>query len=264
MNTEIQETTAFWSPQLLTGQTHSFVITASPQACVGPTDHQFFMGGAAMATAIDAMQRSLGKPLLWATTHFLNQGMLGEQFHVDVQLVAGGRSVSQAMTTLSRGDKVLQRTIAALGVRHSEPDRQFIHMPNVIAPNDCPVKKHDAFSASSPLIKKFERRTALEDSEAGLEHMWVRPRFTASISAPLLSLISDFFLGSHERSRGGTSLDNTFRLCALQQTDWVLCVAQAASFSRGVMHGTQHMFAKDGTLLATSSQTGLLPHTPSL
>jgi acyl-CoA thioesterase len=78
----------------------------------------------------------------------------------------------------------------------------------------------------------------------------------------LLALTSDFFLGAHCLTRGGTSLDNTFRLNALAETDWILCSTRLASFSNGAVHGSQCQFAQDGTLLSVSSQTGLLPRNP--
>ena len=136
-------------------------------------------------------------------------------------------------------------------------------MPKVPPPKDCALKSDDTFNQSGNLIDQFERRTALENNEAGLECMWIKPKFEASMSAPMLALMSDFFLGAHPLTRSGTSLDNTFRLCALQPTEWVLAVTQLSRFRDGAAHGTQQQFAQDGTLLSISSQTGLLPRSPS-
>ena len=237
-----------------------FTLTAEPFACVGPAEHQFFMGGVGMAAAVDALQTWSGKPLLWATIQFVNHGRLGDEIDITLKQVGGGRNVVQASATLSRGDVVLQTVVAALGARLGEPDRQFAAMPpNVLKPEDCPIKQDEILEEAGNLIDQFERRTALEDAEAGVEWMWIRPKVGAEISAPLLALMSDFFLGAHERSRAGTSLDNTIRLCALRPTEWVLAVTQFASFTRGAAHGNQWQFAEDGTLLSVSSQTGLLP-----
>lgn len=240
----------------------SFTFTALPEACVGPDERQFFMGGAAMAVAIDVLQQTADKPLLWATIQFLNQGALGETFEIDVETLGGGRNVSHMQATLRRGETVLQRTIAALGARAGEPDKQFVSMPDVPRPEDCPRKKDDAYGRPGNLIGLFDRRTALEDSDAGIEHLWIKP-LDGNIDAPMLGVISDFFLGAHARGRGGTSLDNTLRMVMSHPTEWVLCVTQVAGFGGGTMHGTQHHFAEDGTLLATSSQSGLLPRVPN-
>jgi acyl-CoA thioesterase len=239
-----------------------FTYTAPPEACVGPDERQFFMGGAAMAVAIDALQQTADKPLLWATIQFLNQGVLGETFEIDVETLGGGRNVSHLQATLRRDDTVLQRTIAALGARTGEPDKQFFAMPDVPPPDDCPPKRDDAYGRPGNLIGQFDRRTALEDTDAGLEYLWIRPR-NCTIDTPMMGVISDFFLGAHARARGGTSLDNTIRMVMPCPTPWVLSVTEVAGFGGGAMHGTQHHFAEDGTLIATSSQSGLLPRTPN-
>ena len=95
--------------------------------------------------------------------------------------------------------------------------------------------------------------------EEGIEYLWVRALGGFPLNAGLLAIMADFFLGAHTRTRGGTSLDNTFRLFATAPSGWVLNVTQFAGFDRGAVHGTVHQFAEDGTLLAMASQTGLLP-----
>ena len=251
--------TQFWSPQPVNGDTTKFILKAPAQACVGPQGHEFFMGGVAMAASLEGLETHFDKPLLWATIQFLNHGMLNDDLTIEVERVAGGRSVAQAVATLRREETVLAKTIAALGARTGEPDRQFVTMPGVAPPDACPLKESDSIELPGNLIDQFERRTALEDAEAGLEYMWIRPKFAAEMSAPLLALMSDFFLGAHQRSRGGTSLDNTFRLNAIVPTEWVLTATQFSGFTSGAAHGTQYQFAEDGTVLSTSSQTGLLP-----
>lgn len=249
----------FWQAQQDAEQSARFSFTAPPMACVGPPDNQFYMGGVGMATHVDALERYFDKPLLWATIHFLTHGMLGDDMSLEIEPVGGGRNVVQAMSTMRRGDDVLHRCMAALGQRGNEPDKVFAAMPEVKPPQQCPEKAADVFASDENLIGQFERRTALEDAAAGVEHMWIRARFAPQIDAAFLALVSDFFLGAHERTRSGTSLDNTFRLISTHQTEWILAVTQLSGFTRGAAHGVQHLFAEDGTLLATSSQTGLLP-----
>ena len=249
----------FWQAQQDADTPSRFDFVAGPKACVGPAESQFFMGGAAMATHIDALERYFDKPLLWATIQFLNHGMLGDDMTLHVEPVGGGRNVVQAMSRMQRGEVVLHQSMAALGQRGDEPDKAFIAMPQVAPPLACPEKAPDVFADDENLIGQFERRTALEDGDAGVEYMWIRPRFAPRIDAALLGLVSDFFLGAHVRTRSGTSLDNTFRLIKAQPTEWILAVTQFSSFTRGAVHGVQHLFAEDGTLLAASSQTGLLP-----
>ena len=54
---------------------------------------------------------------------------------------------------------------------------------------------------------------------------------------------------------GGNSLDNTLRIVDLVPTEWVLLDIRVHAVERGFGHGLVHMFAEDGTLLATASQS---------
>ena len=69
-------------------------------------------------------------------------------------------------------------------------------------------------------------------------------RRQTTIDAAYLALVSDFFLGAHIKTRGGTSLDNTFRLINAHQTEWILVVTQLSSFTRGAAQGTQLTYLK--------------------
>ncbi len=250
---------SFWLPERSASNENAFNLTAQDCACVGAEEHQFFMGGVGMAAAISALETWAEKPLLWSTIQFINHGMLGDKLTLELEQVGGGRRVTQTAARLVRGEEVLQHSIAALGGREGEPDRQFAAMPTVPRPADCDLKTDEAFLQSGNLIDQFERRVAREDETLGTEYMWIKPKFDTEVSAALLALMSDFFLGAHPRTRGGTSLDNTFRLCSLRPTEWVLAVTELSSFTNGAVHGVQRQFSQDGDLLSVSSQTGLLP-----
>lgn len=253
----------FWYAKQTENRPEHFSYIAPPEACVGPADHQFFMGGAAMAMAIEGLERWSGKPLLWTTIQFLNHGMLDDEIELSIQQTGGGRNIVQASAAIRSGGKTLQHAVAALGKRDGEADKQFAAMPDVPPPSDCPIKADDTFGQPNNLIDQFERRTALEDSERGIEYMWIKPKFPTNISADLLAITSDFFLGAHKRSRGGTSLDNTLRICSLAETEWILSATYFSSFFNGAAQGTQQQFTEDGKLLSLSSQTGLLPRVPN-
>lgn len=249
----------FWIPSRSDPNQATYALSALEPACVGSGDHHFFMGGAGMAAAIHALEDWTGKPLLWSTVQFITHGMRGDDLVLRLKQVGGGRRIVQTRAQLYRGEELLQQMVAALGARECEQDQQLAKMPNVAAPEDCPPKADDAFQQNGNLIDQFERRTAREAPESGLEWMWIRPKFETAIDASLLSLISDFFLGAHPRTRRGTSLDNTFRLYSTTQTNWILSCTELSGFVRGAVHGHQKLFSQDGTLLSISSQTGLLP-----
>ncbi len=56
----------------------------------------------------------------------------------------------------------------------------------------------------------------------------------------------------------GTSLDNTLRMGRLVDTEWVLLDVEGSFARNGYGHGHCHVWAEDGTLLATASQSSPL------
>ena len=54
---------------------------------------------------------------------------------------------------------------------------------------------------------------------------------------------------------GGNSLDNTIRYMNFVPTEWVLADIRIHAVHAGFAHGRVHLFAQDGTLLATASQS---------
>ena len=90
--------------------------------------------------------------------------------------------------------------------------------------------------------------------------MWARiPDVIADVDATTLAILGDFVpMGVGQalgRRGGGNSLDNTLRVGRTVPTDWVLMDIRVHAVERGFGHGLVHMFAEDGTLLATASQS---------
>ncbi len=249
---------AFWSPQSESSNPNKFKLLASTQACVGPEGYEFIMGGVAQAAAIEAAEIACSKPLLWSTIQFVNAGLLNQSIDIDVELLGGGRSISQVLVTLTSNGTVLQNLSAALGGRQGA-ERQFVVMPGVAMPENCPIKTDLDHKNDQDLIAQFERRIAIEAPDEGLGAMWIRSKDALPITAGLLAITSDFMLGLHPESFRGTSLDNTFRVFSTRPTDWILCVTQMSGFRDGAAMGVSHQFTQDGQLLSVSSQTGLLP-----
>ena len=248
----------FWSPQLSLDNETVFKLVASPQACVGPAGSEFIMGGVAQAAAIEAAEIVSDKPLLWSTLQFVNAGLLNQSIDIEVEVLGGGRSISQVLVTLTADGTVLQTMSAALGGRQGT-ERQFVSMPTVAAPEDCPIRTDLDHNNDQDLIAQFERRVPLEVPDEGLGAMWIRSNEALPITAGLLAITSDFMLGLHPESFRGTSLDNTFRVFSTCPTEWILCVTQMSGFRDGAAMGVTHQFTQDGRLLSVSSQTGLLP-----
>jgi acyl-CoA thioesterase len=90
--------------------------------------------------------------------------------------------------------------------------------------------------------------------------MWARiPEVIEGVDASALAVLGDFVpmgVGQALGVRGGgNSLDNTLRVVHLVPTEWVLLDIRAHAVERGFGHGLVQMFAEDGTLLATASQS---------
>ena len=239
---------AFWSPQSGSSDPSNFGLLASPQACVGPAGYEFIMGGVAQAAAIEAAEIVTGKSLLWSTIQFVNAGLLNQSIEIDVELLGGGRSISQILVTLTADGTVLQTMSAALGGRQGTK-RQFVSIPMVAAPEDCSIKTDLDHNNDQDLIAQFERRIAIEAPDDGLGAMWIRSNDALPITAGLLAITSDFMLGLHPESFRGTSLDNTFRVFSTRPTEWILCVTQMSGFRDGTAMGITHQFTLEGQLL---------------
>ncbi|MGD9997378.1 MAG: thioesterase family protein, partial [Ilumatobacteraceae bacterium] len=94
----------------------------------------------------------------------------------------------------------------------------------------------------------------------GQTRMWARiPDVIEGVDAAALAVLGDFVpmgVGQALGIRGGgNSLDNTLRVVHLVPTEWVLLDIRVHAVERGFGHGLVHMFAEDGTLLATASQS---------
>ena len=96
----------------------------------------------------------------------------------------------------------------------------------------------------------------------GTSAIWVRLPELLEMSAAALAIIGDFVpsgIGQALGKRaGGNSLDNTLRVAHRVPTDWVLADIRVHAIADGFGHGLVHMWAEDGTLLATASQSTIV------
>jgi len=79
------------------------------------------------------------------------------------------------------------------------------------------------------------------------------------MSAAALAIIGDFVpFGVSQalgKRAGGNSLDNTMRVAHRVPTTWVLADVRVHAVADGFGHGLVHLWAEDGTLLGTASQS---------
>jgi acyl-CoA thioesterase len=236
--------------------------------CVGPVGNQFMFGGVGLGAAIGALEGTCQRPVIWATAQYLSYARPGSTVDLDVITPVAGKYTSQARVIGHVGDKEIFTVNAALGSRPSEISHQWATTPKAPPAEDCLPGEHwrgDDGGLHSQLDVRlvkgewgFGHRSG-EVSPDGQLLMWIRPRHDLPIDAPMLAVIADHVpsgIGAAlGRSAGGNSLDNTIRICRIVPTRWVLCDILINAIHGGFGHGRMHLFAEDGTLLATASQS---------
>jgi acyl-CoA thioesterase len=245
-------------------------LAVTPPLCVGPPDAMFMFGGAGLASALAAIEAHTGRPTVWAAAQYLSYARPGTTLDLEVAVPVAGKYNSQARAITRAGADEIITVNAALGRRTGAPDRQWAQMPDVPPPDACRAMPIRWERHPDDLNSHFERRIATghfgsERGEAppspdGIGRLWVRPRDpTVAIDRLALAVMADFLpsavgnaLGANA---GGNSLDNTIRFTRLVATDWVLADMRIHAVDAGFAHGRVHLFARDGTLMATASQS---------
>jgi len=231
------------------------------------TSGGFLFGGCGLGAAISAMEGTSGRECVWATAQYLSYAKPGEVMDVDVTLAVEGHQITQARAVCHVGNREILTVNAALGHRPIEASGQWERMPDVPPPGEC---FHRTFRGplDGTINERLEQRIAKGrpweelDGEAGDGQvlMWARiPDVIEGVDATTLAVLGDFVpmgVGQALGVRGGgNSLDNTLRVVRLAPTEWVLLDIRVQAVQRGFGHGLVHMFAEDGTLLATASQS---------
>ena len=231
------------------------------------TSGAFLFGGCGLAAAISALEATSDRPLVWATGQYLSYAKPGEVLDIDVTIAVDGHQTTQARAVGRVGDREILTVNAALGGRPGVPSGQFEAMPDVEPP--ASLRQHVHRSAGDGWINDQLEQRLVKGREArdrdgtpgdGQSLMWARiPDVIDGIDATALAILGDFVpMGvgmSLGIEGGGTSLDNTLRVVRLVPTEWVLLDIRVHGADRGFGHGLVHMFAEDGTLLATASQS---------
>lgn len=227
----------------------------------------FLFGGSGLGAAISALEGTSGRECVWATAQYLSYARVGERLDVDVTLAVEGHQITQARAVCHVGEREILTVNAALGHRPLEATGQFERMPDVPPPEACPIRRHRG-PVEGTINERLEQRIARGRSMRDLDGtlgdgqtlMWARiPEVIEGVDATSLAVLGDFVPMGVGQSLGvvggGNSLDNTLRVMSLVPTEWVLLDIRVHAVSRGFGHGLVHMFAQDGTLLATASQS---------
>lgn len=246
---------------------HRWYMPVEPSICVGPPGNVFMFGGVGMASAVAALERTTGRPLICATAQYLGYARPPSVVDIDVWTPVEGKYNTQANAKVHVDDKEIISVSAALGARPSELAGQWMRRPDAPPPEDCDAGEHWR-AAGDSLHSRLEVRIAkgrygvdrVGNPEAdGRTLLWVRPSEGQPIDVTMLAVMADFVpqgIGNAlGQNAGGNSLDNTLRIRHIVPTDWVLCDIQVSGVYGGFGHGAMSLYAQDGELMATASQS---------
>jgi acyl-CoA thioesterase II len=184
-----------------------------------------------------------------------------------------GHRLSQARVVVHAGDEEILTVNAALGRRETPLTGQWARRPDVPAHGDSAPRElgdHHRGTISDRLEMKI---AALPDDANGSSSLWIRLPGGLPVTASSLAIIGDFVpfgIGQAVgKPTGSNSLDNTVRIARLVPTEWVLADVRVHAVADGFGHGLVHLWAEDGTLLGSASQSAVVrlradevPHQP--
>lgn len=232
---------------------------------------QFLFGGCGLGAAIAALEGSSGRPLVWATAQYLSYANPPEIMDVDVTIAVEGRQITQARAVGHVGDREILTVNAALGERPLDVEGQWVEMPQVPPPHECErrVPRIEGLESIQSRIDMrladaygYDELPAPQGRPGGRSALWARIPDLLDMSAATLAILGDyvpFGIGQALGARaGGNSLDNTLRIGRLVPTEWVLLDVRVHAVRNGFGHGDVHLWAEDGTLLATASQSTIV------
>ena len=230
------------------------------------TPGHFLYGGCALAAGIAALEEVSGRPTVWATAQYLSYAPTGTEVEWEVVIAASGRNTTQGRAIARLGAAEIITVNAALGRNELELTGTWVEMPVVPPPDECPLQEIPSFFADT-VLTRVEHRVARGrlfsqlDGEPGEAQsaFWARLPGQLEPSAATLAVIGDYVSGAVSQPLGrrtlGRSLDNTLRVAQLVPTQWVLCDIRMHALAHGFGHGEAHLWAEDGTLLGTASQS---------
>jgi acyl-CoA thioesterase II len=246
---------------------HRWVLPVTPLLC---TPGNFLFGGAGLGAAIAAMEGTTGRQLVWATAQYLSYAQPPSVLDVDVTIAVDGKHITQARAVGHVADREIFTVNAALGERELPVAGEWAVMPDAPRPEDCdprPMRMPDVESISSRMDQRLAIATPWEQMPGnprtdGRASLWAHIPDLLEPSPATLAILGDYVpfgigqaLGAYA---GGNSLDNTLRVCRIVPTEWVLIDVRVDAVQRGFGHGTVHLWAEDGTLLATASQSTIV------
>ena len=226
-------------------------------------------GGVGLGSCVEALEQSTGRALVWATGQYLSYARPPSILDIQVTEVVRGHQVSQARAVASVEGEEILTVNAALGHRDVPYRGEWAIRPDVPSPEDSAPRlvqeRHegtimDRIEMRLASARHFEEFDGVQGD--GRSALWVRLPGLLEMSAAALAIVGDYVpfgisqaLGEHA---GGNSLDNTLRIASRVHTEWILADIRVHAVEDGFGHGLVHLWAEDGKLLGTASQSTIV------
>lgn len=224
-------------------------------------DRRMF-GGTAAAIAVATVEAVTERDALWVTAQFVSSVERDTDISVAAEVVASGRRVSQVRLTATAEDGriVFTGVGAAADASDDAPAGQAARMPAVRDPDESVTMlvSEDLGDVGWHTEVNVRLAAAGIGDEPHRMALWLRFRDGKPLTAARLAFGADMVPITLARACGvtsGVSLDNTIRIVQLVDTEWVLLDLHPHGASRGYGAGSVLLWAQDGTLLGSASQS---------
>ncbi len=214
------------------------------------------------------LEQATQRRALWTAVQFVSNPDRGSLLTCEVDVVAQGGRMSQAHITATLGGQEVFTALGASGLPRGDLAISFDRMPSVAPPEACPPAVFDVVGdVDRSYFAAIDRRVAaLPDQLHGTgSHaaFWVRME-GQKVTTPLLGYFGDVAAFGVYGALGqpvlrpvmrAASVDNTLRVGAPAETEWVLLDLRAQSVVAGYGHGMVDLWTPDGVFLGQMSQT---------
>jgi acyl-CoA thioesterase-2 len=230
------------------------------------TPGRFLYGGCGLGAGLAALEEATGRPTVWGTAQYLSFAPLGSTVQIDVDLAVVGAHITQARARASVEGREVLTVNAALGEGELDAPQPFETMPEVAAPELCPVRRLPHHYDRS-IFEHVETRLAIGrrfsefDGTPGPPRsaLWARLPGHVETTSATLAIFADLLSGGATEPMGrrvrGRSLDNTLRVARVERSEWILCEMRMHALRGGFGQGTALLWSREGQLLASASQS---------
>lgn len=247
---------------------YRWALPVSPGVC---TPGGFLFGGCGLGAAIEALEGTTGRPVVWATAQYLSYARPPEVLDLDVVVAVTGHQVTQARAVGHVADREVITVNAALGHREIPHEGTWAAMPEVPPPSECERRELRINTDGDTLPDRLDVRLAIgrglaelpgPGTPGGRSALWAKLPEVLDMSSASLAILGDyvpFGIGQALGLRaGGNSLDNTLRVGRMVSTDWVLLDIRVHQVVNGFGYGDVHLWSEGGVLLGTASQSTIV------